>query len=78
MNKRQKKKRLKREKKQLINAIDFLENSFTKAAQQMRLEYDKMPSSNDKIYHDFFIAGFELCVEQLANVKDLVSKFDEV
>ncbi|HEM3542656.1 hypothetical protein [Streptococcus suis] len=78
MNKRQKKKRLKREKKQLINAIDFLENSFTKAAQQMRLEYDKMPNSNNKIYHDFFIAGFELCVEQLANVKDLVNKFDEV
>lgn len=78
MNKRQKKKRLKREKMQLINAIDFFENSFTKAAQQMRLEYDKMPNSNDKIYHDFFIAGFELCVEQLANVKDLVSKFDEV
>ena len=78
MNKRQKKKRLKREKKQLINAIDFLENSFTKAAKQMRLEYDKMPSSNDKIYHDFFITGFEFCVEQLANAKDLVSEIDEV
>lgn len=76
--KEQKKKRLKREKKQLINAIDFLENSFTKAAKQMRLEYDKMPFSNDKIHHDFFIAGFEFCVEQLAIAKDIVSEIDEV
>lgn len=78
MNKRQKKKRLEREKKQLINAVDFLENSFTQAAQQMRLEYDKMPDSNDKICHDFFITGFEFCVGQLANAKDLVSKVNEV
>ena len=44
----------------------------------MRLEYDKMPSSNDKIYHDFFITGFEFCVEQLSIAKDLVSEIDEV
>lgn len=78
MNKRQKKKRIKREKKSTVQAIDFLEVAFTKAAKEMREHYETLPDNQDKIYNDFFITGFEFSLKQLALAKYLVEQINEV
>ncbi|WP_017767681.1 hypothetical protein [Streptococcus agalactiae] len=65
MNKRQKKKRLEREKKEIIKGMDYIEGVFTRASEQMRIGYQKMPQGEEKIYHDFFITGFEYATKML-------------
>lgn len=78
MNKRQKKKRIEREKKEIIRGIDFLETAFTQAAEQMRLEYHKMSQGEEKAYHDFFIAGFEYATKMLDVSRNLIGNINEV
>lgn len=72
MNKRQKKKRLERDKKEVIKGIDYIEGVFTKAAEQMRIEYHKMSQGEEKTYHDFFINGFEYATKMLGVAKNQI------
>lgn len=72
MNKRQRKKCLEREKRYMIKSIDFLEKSYTLAANQMREEYNKTPLGFEKTCHDFYIGGFEYAVKMFADAKRLI------
>ncbi len=74
MNKRQKKKRLEREKKEVIKGIDYIEGAFTKTAEVMCDHYNTLPDNEDKFYNDFFIAGFEFSLKQLALAKHLLEQ----
>ena len=74
MNKRQKKKRLEREKKEVIKGIDYVEGVFTKVAKIMRDHYNTLPDNEDKFYNDFFITGFEFSLKQLALAKHLLEQ----
>ena len=76
MNKRQRKKRLEREKKEMLRSIDFLENIYTKAAEGMRLEYYKMPQGEEKTYHDFFITGFEYAIKVFDLAKNQIRSIE--
>ncbi|MGQ7704915.1 hypothetical protein [Streptococcus suis] len=74
MNKRQKKKRLKREKKEVIKGIDYIEGVFTKVAKEMREHFETLPDNREKVYNDFFITGFEFSLKQLALAKYLLEQ----
>lgn len=72
MNKRQRKKRLEREKKAMIKGVDFIEKSIGLATKMMREEYHKMPSGIEKVGHDFFIGGIEYTVKMLSEAKNQI------
>lgn len=74
MNKRQKKKRLEREKKEVIKGIDYVEGVFTKVAKIMRDNFNTLPDNEDKVYNDFFITGFEFSLKQLVLAKHLLEQ----
>lgn len=72
MNKRQKKKRLEREKKEMLKGIDFIEKSFTLATEMMRKEFHDMPPGIEKVGHDFFISGIEYTVKMMSEAKSQI------
>lgn len=72
MNKRQNKKRLEREKKEILKGIDFLETAYTEVAKQMRLEHYKMPQGLEKTYNHFFIIGFEHAITMFSEAKNQI------
>ncbi|MGT2774990.1 hypothetical protein ACVRZG_02760 [Streptococcus hyovaginalis] len=76
MNKRQKKKRLEREKKEMLRSINFLENAYTQAAKEMRLEYHQMPQGEEKTYQDFFITGFEYAIKVFDLAKNQIRSIE--
>lgn len=76
MNKRQKKKRLEREKKEVIKGIDYVEGVFTKVAKIMRDNFNALPDNEDKVYNDFFITGFEFSLKQLVLAKHILEQVE--
>ena len=70
MNKRQKKKRLEREKKEMLKGVDFVEKSLNLATKMMREEVDEMPDGIEKLGHDLFIGGIEYTAKMLEEAKN--------
>ncbi|WP_049507578.1 hypothetical protein [Streptococcus anginosus] len=76
MNKRQKKKHLEREKKEMLKGVDFVEKSLNLATKLMREEFDKMPDGIEKLGHDFFIAGIEYTAKMLGEAKNQIRSIE--
>lgn len=74
MNKRQRNKRIKYEKKIAIQTIDFLIKSYSLAADMMREEYEKMPEGFEKTCNSCFISGHENGLDSLVAAKELIGK----
>lgn len=74
MNKRQRNKRIKYEKKIAIQTIDSLIKSYSLAADMMREEYEKMPEGVEKLCYSCFISGHENSLNSLVTAKELIGK----
>lgn len=74
MNKRQRNKRIKCEKKIAIQTIDSLIKPYSLAIDKIREEYEKMPEGFEKTCHDCFISGYENGLNFLVTAKDLIGK----